>query len=94
MSLLMIGGALLGATLGLRFKVLVLLPAISVGALGVGGVAALTGGTVAEALVAIMVLAAALQVGYLGGLAARFAIAAARLPRLRPQGAPMERSTR
>ena len=85
MSLLLIGGALVGATLGLRFKVIVLLPAISIAALGVGGFAALTGMAIALALVNIIVAVTALQVGYLGGLAVRSVIAAGRL---QPQAAP------
>ena len=76
--------ALAGMVLGLRFKVLVLLPAIACAiaagaALGLAERAGLAT-TVLETLAAVV----ALQLGYLGGVGTRFAIALTRVPRLSP----------
>jgi hypothetical protein len=74
-----ISAALIGAVLGIRFKVVVLLPAIVVGVFSVALISAFSGdGAGTTALLAI-VLVVTLQLGYLGGLLVRFVMAASRL---------------
>jgi hypothetical protein len=51
-TLLMIGGGLLGATLGLRFKVLALVPVALIGLFGIAVLAGLHGSTFAATAVA------------------------------------------
>jgi hypothetical protein len=68
-----VGGALFGAILGLRFKVLVLVPAmlfVLVAALADG---ILRGQTLVHVVAAALIGVATLQVGYLAGVAIRFA---------------------
>jgi hypothetical protein len=81
---LVIGGLLLGAVLGLRLKVIVLLPVTIMGAAITSLAALLMGqsGTVVISSVASFGLA--LQGGYLLGSWSRFTIAAARAARSVP----------
>jgi hypothetical protein len=84
MTMLILCCALAGAVLGLRFKVLVLVPAIALAVLTVvvGGVARADG---AWAIVgAAAAVATVLQIGYLAGTLTRFAIAGARGARRAP----------
>jgi len=80
--------ALAGAVLGLRFRFLVLVPAIGLAVLTVvvGGVARADG---TWAIVgAAAAVATVLQIGYLAGTVTRFAIAGARTARPRPVPTP------
>jgi hypothetical protein len=74
---------LLGAVLGMRFKVLILIPAIAFAliAILVGGVA--RADSVSAILIAIVLTSIGLQIGYLSGIATRYSIALARAERLR-----------
>jgi hypothetical protein len=65
---------LIGAALGLRFKVLILLPAIGLATLATAAVGNAHGDRVATVMVAIVLVAAALQIGYLFGIVARATI--------------------
>lgn len=94
MTMLMIGGALLGATLGLRFKVLVLLPVTFIGVSGTVIFAILYQSSVAATIVLVVALATTLQAGYFAGLFVRFVLVAARAPRLRSASAPLARPSR
>jgi hypothetical protein len=72
--------ALIGAILGTRFKVLILLPAIAVGIAFVIVVAVLRGSALPTAVGVAVTWGVFLQLGYLGGLMARLATAARPLP--------------
>jgi hypothetical protein len=72
--------ALIGAILGTRFKVLILLPAIAVGIAFVIVVAVLRGSALPTAVGVAVMWGVFLQLGYLGGLVARLATAARPLP--------------
>jgi hypothetical protein len=84
MAILAIVSILLGAVLGVRFKVLILVPTI---ALGLGAV--LIGGLLAQATMAQMAVTAVLtdiclQVGYFAGVGIHLFLAWARVPGLYP----------
>jgi hypothetical protein len=93
MTMFMISGTLLGAVLGLRFKVLVLLPAIIIGTVSLAAVAFLHGNAVSTTAFAMMAWALALQFGYLTGLFTRFVLAVSRSPRLVPDRASLARTS-
>jgi hypothetical protein len=93
MTILLISGTLLGAVLGLRFKVLVLLPAIAIGAVSLAAVAVLHGNAVPMTAFAMMAWALALQFGFLTGLFSRFILAVSRSPRLAPDRALLARTS-
>jgi hypothetical protein len=83
MLTLAITALLTGILLGLRFKVLVLVPimALAIGAVLAGGIAHHEeAGSVA---LAMLIAAASLQVGYLGGLSASHAMTVIRAARIR-----------
>jgi hypothetical protein len=74
-------GALVGAVLGTRFTVLVLVPAIVL-ATGVISASGLAGShPLAWTALTAVLAATCLQLGYLGGLATRHFLAAARIAR-------------
>jgi hypothetical protein len=73
---LTIFGFLCGAALGMRFKVLVLVPAIFVG--GILAAGSTVGQTLGTTFLAMVAVATALQVGYLFGSVVRHALAASR----------------
>jgi hypothetical protein len=78
MLTLMIWGTLIGVVLGMRFGVLILIASIVFG-LFAGAVAGVVGSEGFGATVLNMVLiATALQLGYLGGTMTRFIVAATR----------------
>jgi hypothetical protein len=83
MSMLILLVFLLGAILGMRFKVLILIPVIAFAliAILVGGVT--RGDSVSAILFAIALVSIGLQLGYLTGIATRYTIALARAGRLR-----------
>ena len=88
MTMLVLCCALAGAVLGLRFKVLVLVPAIGLAVL----IVVVSGVARADGTWAIVGAAAAvatvLQIGYLAGTLTRFAIASGRGGRPRPAATP------
>ena len=64
-------GALIGAVLGLRFKVFILIPAVILAVVGVAGIEFARGDHAGSVPLAIILTATALQVSYLVGLIAR-----------------------
>jgi hypothetical protein len=93
MTTLLISGTLLGAVLGLRFKVFVLFPAILIGAVILAAIELLRGDSVSAIALAIMAWALSLQFGYLAGLFTRFVVAASRSPRLARDRASLARAS-
>lgn len=83
MSLLLISVFLLGAVLGMRFKVLVLIPAVGfiLISIAIGGV--VHGDAVSVMLIAAVLGLGCLQLGYLCGAVARYSMVLARAQRLR-----------
>jgi hypothetical protein len=79
MIMIAICGSLIGAVLGIRFKVLVLFPAVLLGFVIVAAVAVLKCSAISSTIEAALVLVISLQIGYLGGLFTRFSMAASRL---------------
>ena len=82
MLMLVLASMLVGAVLGLRFRILVLVPALllMLALVVAGGLA--HGDDVWSILLALMLGGISIQLGYLGGTAIRFTVAAARAPRL------------
>jgi hypothetical protein len=80
MVMVAVCSALIGAILGTRFKVLILLPTIAVGIAFVIVVAVLRGSALPTAVGVAVTWGIFLQLGYLGGLVARLATAARPLP--------------
>jgi hypothetical protein len=85
MVMIALCSSLVGAVLGIRFRVQALFPATAFGFLIVTVIAALTGSTVWSAVAADLICAVALQLGYLGGLFTLAFMTAARVPLRRPQ---------
>src|SRR5947208_2860104 len=81
MTALGILSILFGVVLGQRLKVLVLLPAIAIGWVVTGGVAALSGWGLAAIAGAFAVVAVGLQAGYLAGLSLRAVLGGLRVRR-------------
>jgi hypothetical protein len=79
MVMIALCSSLIGAVLGTRFRIHVLLPAAVLGLMIVAAVAALKGSAASSAITAAIVFVITLQLGYLGGLFTRFCLAAARL---------------
>jgi hypothetical protein len=75
MTVLAILAMLSGVVLGLRFRVLVLLPAICVLTLVTLGAGIANSSSAGNLLLAVVVAVAALQIGYLGGAVIRSAYA-------------------
>ena len=73
-----------GVILGLRLKWLSLVPAVAVAFAATAGLAIMGGSGVEWAMLAMALLATALQMGYLCGAGITCVIAAARATRLRP----------
>ena len=78
--MLMIFSIFCGAVLGMRFKVLILFPAILVCLALNAGIAAAHGGSLWPTLIAIALSVTGLQLGFLGGLSTRYFMAASRAP--------------
>jgi hypothetical protein len=91
MVLMAISGSLLGAVVGLRFKVLLLMPAILVGVLSIALVGITNGTAISTIVMNAIAWAFTLQFGYLGGLFSRFVMVAARM-RLTPQSSSLARA--
>jgi hypothetical protein len=83
MIMLALIGAVVGAVLGLRFKVLILVPAIWLGLLLIIAAGIARGGAAGSIALTCAALATALQFGYLAGTFTRFTIAGSRATRLR-----------
>ena len=71
---------LVGATLSVRFKVLILFPAIGLAVVGTAVVGIQHGDHVGGVLLTIALVAAALQIGYLFGVVMRAVIASLGVP--------------
>ena len=84
MVMIAICSSLIGAVLGTRLRVLVLLPVSAFGLALVVAVAAINGLSAASAITAASVLAVCLQLGYVGGLLTRLCLTMARTPTERP----------
>jgi hypothetical protein len=92
MVLTAIGGALLGAVFGLRFKVLVLLPAILFGIVSIAVVSAVSTIPISTIVISAMTWTVTLQLGYLGGLFTRSVMVAARI-RMPPRSHSLARAS-
>jgi hypothetical protein len=79
MVMIALCSSLIGAVMGIRFKVQVLFPAAVLGIVTVAAVALHKGSTISWASVAAIVCVASLQIGYLAGLFTRFCMAASRM---------------
>jgi hypothetical protein len=79
---------LIGAVLGMRFKVLILMPAIGFALVVVlaGGIAG--GASLTATLIAAVLASICLQFGYLGGIGTRYGMALIRAARLQQRFAP------
>jgi hypothetical protein len=73
--------ALIGATLGFRFTVLILVPAIGFAVLGVAGIGIARGDQGNEMIITMILIAAVLQIGYLLGAVARAIVVFSMAPR-------------
>ena len=70
----------IGSALGLRFKVLVLLPAIFLGVAACTAHGVVQGATIGSVALAKVITAMCLQFGYLGGALLKFMVLAGRRP--------------
>ena len=87
--------ALIGATLGFRFSVLALVPAIGFVVLAVASIGVARGAQGNETIVAMILIATVLQIGYLLGAVARTIVVFSMEPReadLGPRRQPTVRS--
>ena len=87
---LAISCTLIGAALGLRFKVLILVPATAISLVLIMGIALISANGLAWAIMSAVVGTISLQFGYLGGLVTGVVLAATDLRA--PQRAPGPRS--
>jgi hypothetical protein len=81
-------GMLIGAALGTRYKVLVLVPAIALGLVAILAIGLFYGTPLPSISVASLLFVTCLQIGYLGGGLIRTLFASARLPNLRGAASP------
>ena len=83
MSMLILLAFLLGAVLGMRFKVFILIPAIGFALIAIlaGGIA--RGNSVSGTLIVAVLASSCLQIGYLLGIIARYSVALTRAGRPR-----------
>jgi hydrogenase/urease accessory protein HupE len=70
---------LIGTLLGLRFRVLILVPTTLIGSLLVVGIAISSGSSAWRAVVVALMAATSLQIGYLGGAATSLLVTASEL---------------
>jgi hypothetical protein len=70
--------SLVGATLGLRFRVLILIPAVILAMLGAAVVGIARGDQFLSVIVAMILFGTAIQIGYLAGIVARVGLASVR----------------
>ena len=78
---------LVGAVLGLRLRVWILIPTMGLAFIGIGAFCGARGDAPGIILAAVVLAGLGLQFGYLSGSATRFVVAAARAP------APREAAT-
>jgi len=78
MSMLILLVSLIGAVLGLRFKVLILIPAIGFTIIAAVATGIAGGNGLLAILLAGVLASTCLQIGYLGGILARYSITLAR----------------
>jgi len=78
MSTLILLATLLGAVVGMRFKVFIVFPAIGVALIVILAHGIARGTSVSGILIAVLVASSCLQVGYIFSLVARYGIALAR----------------
>jgi len=71
---------LTGAVLGMRLRVLILVPAISFLVFGIAGIGTIRGDAFTSIVSTMLLAAICIQMGYIGGSLSRFAMAATRLP--------------
>ena len=82
MLTLSLASLLVGAVLGMRFRVLILLPAVFAALLAVLAVGITSSVSFPMVALAMVLAATCLQLGYLGGVAIRHAVALARSGRV------------
>jgi|SRR5450631_2365513 hypothetical protein len=86
MMKLLVLSLIFGAALGLRFNVLILLPAILLSLTLNAGIAAAQGYGLWDTLLATALSITGIQIGFLGGFSSRYFITAWRSPPLRGAG--------
>jgi hypothetical protein len=64
-------GFLIGAALGTRFKVFIVIPAIGLALLGTAGIGIAHGDPIGSVALTMLLIAATLQLGYLAGVVLR-----------------------
>ena len=85
MTMLSMTAMLIGALLGLRFKVLILVPAIIIGSAATLGIGMAHSNSLWFTLLAMVLAITALQMGYLGGAVIRFINAGTRVRKDTPE---------
>ena len=83
MSTLILLATLLGAVLGMRFKVFILIPAIGFALIVILADGIARGTSVSGILIAAVIASSCLQIGYILSIITRYGIALARAGRLR-----------
>ena len=86
MTMLAMTAMLIGAMLGMRFKVFILVPAIVTGSAAILGIGTAYNNSLWSILLSMVLAITALQMGYLGGAIIRFVSAVARVVRKDPPG--------
>lgn len=79
MDMIAIFSSLVGAVLGIRCRVFVLIPSMILGTLILTLIGSLKDSTISWHLISAAVCAVSLQLGYVGGIVTRYCLAAARL---------------
>jgi len=90
MVMLTIASLIIGALLGQRFKVFVLVPTIALATVAIAGASLAHGNSAWSTALAAVLVVTGLQMGYLGGMTARLITAHGSVPR----AAPMHGSAR
>ena len=92
MGMIALFSAMVGAVLGVRYRVQVLFPVTVLVLASIFAIATLKGSTVSATVATGLACSVALQLGYLGGLLTRFCLAAARLTSRRVEQSNVVRS--
>ena len=92
MIVLALAAVLIGAILGLRFKILALVPAILFGSASTLSIGIAYGNGVWPVLLAVVLAVTMLQIGYLGGALANSAITVARVRKASPGNVAVQKS--
>lgn len=77
--ILAIAAIIIGALLGQRFKVFILVPAIAIGSAATFGIGMAHSNSLWSIALAMVLVISALQMGYLGGIVIRFVSAGAQV---------------